>query len=346
MATTRIEHVRLAGLAACVPREIASWERQAETFGRETADKIAATTGIRARRVVAEGVCASDLCERAAEQVLDSLDWPRDSIDALVFVSQTPDYQLPATACVLQTKLGLPNTCAAFDLNLGCSGYAYGLTVAASLIGEHRFRRVLLLVGDTSTTAVAASDQATAGLFGDAGTATALEFDPTAKDIYCQLGTDGSGYDQLIIRAGGARQPTGERREHQLHMDGAEVFAFTLREVPRLVQQTLTAANWKIEEVDRVVMHQANAFLLGHLSKRLKLTADQNIVAVDGYGNTSCASIPLAICDSLAVDLATKPMRLVLAGFGVGWSWGAVALSTTPLPKPVVVEYEPAEALA
>lgn len=344
MAGGRVSQVRMAGLAVAVPETERSWNEQAAVFGAEAAEKTARLTGVLRRRTAPPEVCASDLCLRATEQLLDSLAWSPESIDAVVFVSQTPDYPLPATACTLQSRLGLPTTTAAFDVNLGCSAYPYGLWIAGRMMGPTGFRRVLLLTGDTISRQAAPTDPATAGLFGDAGSATALEFDPLASDMHVLLGTDGSGGPSLSIEGGGARHPfhgsaAPSGTNGYLSMNGADVFAFTLRVVPSMVSKLLAAAGWLLEEVDHVVMHQANEFLLQHLAKRIKIPAEKLVLAIDGYGNTSCASIPLAMADALADELADRPQRLLLAGFGVGWSWGGVALATSPMPRPTIVTY-------
>ncbi|MGI9457460.1 MAG: 3-oxoacyl-ACP synthase III family protein, partial [Aeoliella sp.] len=324
MATAHITGVRIAGVSASVPEQVCSWEDQATVFGRDLAAKISDATGVKHRRVAPPELCASDLCAQAAQRLLDDLGWELDSIDVLIFISQTPDYRLPATACVLQSRLGLSQSCAAFDLSLGCSGYVYGLWVASQMIGPNRCQRVLVLAGDTVSRLTSPDDQSTAGLFGDAGSATALEYDPRAQPMVFQLGTDGEGEDSLRVPAGGARLPIGSPEESYLQMDGADVFAFTLKVVPGLVRRTLDSAGWTVDSLDRIVMHQANTFLLNHLSKRLKAPAEKRVLALDGFGNTSCASIPLAMCNSLSSELTTRPQNLLLVGFGVGWSWGAV----------------------
>lgn len=347
MATNLIRGVRLAGVAAGVPEHVRTLEDDEAVFGAD-ARKIAESTGVRARRVVQGTTCTSDLCHAAGDRLLDDLGWPRDSIDALIFVTQTPDYVLPATACSLHGRLGLARHCAAFDVNLGCSGYVYGLWLAAQLIACGQ-RRVLLLVGDTISRIVAPRDRSTVPLFGDAGTATALERDEagSAGPMVFDLGSDGRGQDHLIVPAGGFRRPRSEqtalrseqaggnvRGDEDLFMDGAEIFTFTLREVPALVRSTLGAAGWSVDDVDAVVMHQANRFMLEHLAKRMKLPPDKVPLALEDYGNTSSASIPLTLIHSLADRLRAAPQRLLLAGFGVGFSWGAVALSCGPLVVP------------
>lgn len=351
MATFVISGVELAGLASAVPENRVGLEDLAEQFGAEEAHRISESIGIRSRPIVPAGQCSSDLCFAAAEKLLDELSWERGSIEAIIFVSQTPDHQLPATACILQHRLGLPSTCLAFDVNLGCSGYVYGLSIASQFISSGSIQRALVLVGDTLSHLVSEQDKSTSPLFGDAGTATALQQQADAPAMTFTLGTDGKGAEHLIIPAGMHRQrPSPEtskqterdggnfRSDEQLFMDGAQVFSFTLAKIPKLVRSTLAAAQWNLDDVDAVVMHQANAFMLTHLAKRLKIPSEKFVLAMGNYGNTSCASIPLAINTALAEPISQKSMRLLLVGFGVGWSWGAMTLSCGPMVVPEVIQ--------
>lgn len=344
--------MRLAGLASAVPENFMTTEDDAHIFGVEDAQKISQAIGVRRRPVVAGNMCASDLCLAAAEPLLESLNWERDSVDVLIFVSQTPDYILPATSCSLHGRLGLSTNCAAFDVNLGCSGYVYGLWLASQLLAGGA-QRVLLLAGDTISRLAAPQDRSVAPLFGDAGTATALEILPksdiessqeNSSEMVFELGTDGRGQKHLIVPAGAARQPLDDESRHRakqhdgnvrsdadLYMNGAEIFTFTLREVPPLVANILQKANLDVQDVDAFVMHQANAFMLKHLAKRMKLPADKVVLALEEFGNTSCASIPLAMTHTLSEQLREKTLKLLLAGFGVGFSWGAATLSCGPL---------------
>lgn len=349
MASTQISSVRLAGVASAVPLDTKTVADVAAVFGAEEAQKISDSIGVRQRRVVKGNVCASDLCEAATRELLAKLAWSPDSIQALIFVSQTPDYLLPATSCSLHGRLGLSKQCAAFDVNLGCSGYVYGLWLAAQLVSSG-LKRVLLLVGDTISRIVSPEDRSAAPLFGDAGTATALEADANAVPWFFELGTDGTGAQHLIVPAGGFRTPRtpgtaqrtpreggNVRSDEDLFMDGAEIFAFTLTEVPKLFKAVLNAANWTIDMPDAFVMHQANQFMLQHLAKRMKLPNDKVVLALENFGNTSSASIPLALTCTLAGRLQSDSVRLVLAGFGVGLSWGAVALTCGPLVAPALI---------
>jgi 3-oxoacyl-[acyl-carrier-protein] synthase-3 len=350
MATAKICGTRVVGVSSAVPQPIRTVAQAFSVFGEAETLKISASTGVRQRHVVPPGVCTSDLCLAAAERLLQDLNWARDSVDGLIFVSQTPDYILPATSCSLHGRLGLSKHCAAFDLNLGCSGYVYGLWIAAQLVQSGAAHRFLLLVGDTISRIVSPQDRSVALLFGDAGTATAIEKDDTAPPLVFSLGTDGGGQGHLMVPAGGFREPHSAatchrtsrddgntRSDEDLYMNGAEIFTFTLREVPPLFKSVLSTAGWSLEDLDAVVMHQANRFMLEYLAKRMRLAPQKVVIALENRGNTSSASIPLAMTDTLADRLRATSLRLVLAGFGVGFSWAAVALTCGPMVMPELV---------
>jgi 3-oxoacyl-[acyl-carrier-protein] synthase-3 len=243
-------------------------------------------------------------------------------------------------------RLELGKHCRAFDVNLGCSGYVYGLWLSSSLIASGGAKRVLLLVGDTISKTVNPADRSSAFLFGDAGTATILEYDEEVEPISFVLGTDGKGFNNLIIPAGGARLPHSEktsvptereegniRSDENLYMNGAEVFLFTLREIPKMVRCVVHDFN----EIDAVIMHQANKFILNYIAKKLKIPAEKIMLSLDKYGNTSSASIPLTISKTLSNELNKETKRLLLTGFGVGFSWGSAVVSCGPMIIPEIV---------
>ena len=360
MATAKIPGVRVAGIASAVPDTRAPVSAATDIFGAEMVQKISMNTGIEYRHLTTPGLCSSDLCYAAAQRLLQELRWSPESIEGLVFVTQTPDFPcIPATSCVLQMRLGLPHSCAAFDVALGCSGYVYGLWLGASLIAGSGLSRVLVLAGDVASLLSSPLDRALSLLFGDAGSATALEKDDAVGPCVFSLGTDGTGWKNLIIPTGlqYSRHPQDEtthirrkaeadnqRSAEDLYMDGAEVFAFTIREVPPLVNRALTAAGWKMEEVDDFVFHQANKFMLTHLAKAMKVPLNKVPFSLREYGNTSSSSIPLTITTQLREEISSRPLRLLLAGFGVGYSWGACAVSCGPLVSPPVILVNRSEA--
>jgi len=350
MRKSSVTGVRLAGLASAVPIEKSPAQEEAEVFGLAETQKIAASTGINGRRLAVQGVCASDLCLEASVTLLESLGWERSSVDALVFVTQSPDYLLPATACSLHGRLGLDPACAAFDVNLGCSGHTYGIWMISHLIASGAVRRALLLTGDTARM-VGREDRSARLLFGDAGTATAFEASPGAPPIHFRVGTDGSGQNELIIPAGGFRLPRAEgtgrptaepdgniRSLDDLYMNGTEIFLFTIARVPSMIRETLKDAAWSIDDVDSFVLHQANQFILKHLAKTMKLPAEKVPFSLGDFGNTSSASIPLTMSVTLGDALRERPQKLVLAGFGVGLSWSSVAIETDRIVAPPLVE--------
>lgn len=351
MSWCTVSDVRIAGLATAVPSYVRTVADEVAAFGEDDAARISQTLGVRARRIAPAHMCTSDLCFAAAVRLLDELAYERESIDGLIFVSQTPDYVLPATGCSLHSRLRLSRSCAAFDINLGCSGYVYAVFLAAMMLAGKGARRVLLLVGDTATKIISPQDQSVALLFGDAASATIVEAAPGAASMTFELGTDGSGAGSLIIPAGGFRNPRSAstcvrsvrdggniRSDEDVAMNGAEIFTFSIGTVPQLVRSVLAHAGWGIDDTGAFVFHQANRFMLEHLAKRLKIPAPKLTLGIGEYGNTSSASIPLAMTTELREPLRQGPMRLVLAGFGVGLSWAAAALTCGPIVMPDLVE--------
>lgn len=344
----RVEGVRIAGISSAVPASVVSCEETGRAFGASAKEilKIAKMTGVERRHVAPPGTCSSDMACIAAERLLLELGWDRGDIQNLVMVTQTPDHTLPSTACILQSRLGLSPDCAAFDVPLGCSGHVYGLWLCASLIASGSVRRALLLTGDTSTWMCSPQDRATAFLFGDAGTATALEASPEAPPMHFVLGTDGGGKDFLIVPAGFRSRITAESIERKpdedgrlrgildLHMDGAEVFRFSMERVPPMVDELLAFCGQSIEQIDAFVPHQANLFMLQQISEQLMLPAGKLALSLHEFGNTSSASIPLTCSYRLAERLRQTSTNMILAGFGVGWSWGAAAVTCGPMVMP------------
>ncbi|MDC7676960.1 ketoacyl-ACP synthase III [Asticcacaulis machinosus] len=354
MTSARLSGIGIKGVRVCVPKDIRRLEDEDLFPEAKDRDRLTGSIGVIERRVAREGVTTSDLCEQAGMNLLAELGWAKDSIDVLIMVTQSPDYVIPATACTLQTRMGIGN-CLAFDINLGCSGYPYGLWTAASLLKtltvEGRPARALVLAGDISTVKLLKDDKATVPLFGDAGSATALEVDDAGGIWHGVFGTDGSGAEHIMVKAGAMRRslvPTDEPqspeeqaalyKESRLHLNGAEVFNFTLRAVPALAKELFETAGITADDVDYVVLHQANAFMLNHLRKKIGLPEEKVPIALGAYGNTSSASIPLAMASHLSEAL-TQPQRLVMMGFGVGWSWGAVRLDMAAIPAPKIDEY-------
>jgi 3-oxoacyl-[acyl-carrier-protein] synthase-3 len=354
MAKCVIRDVAVRGVVCALPGDPIPVEQFGAAFDPQEVEKIKATVGLRQVYRVQAGQTAGDLCTEAANALLNDLGWDRNSVDGLIMVTQTADYVCPATSCVAHGKLGLSVSTFAYDVNLGCSGYVYGLWMASQAIASGTAKRVLLLAGDTSSIGLSPEDKSVAMLFGDAGTATALEFDTSASVMSYVLGTDGTGYENLIIRAGGFRmRPTPEafvrtkgedgsvRSPMDLYMDGLAIFNFTLQRVGPLVRETLALHGWATEQVDGFLFHQANGFMLNTLAKKMKLPANRVPVNIAKYGNTSMSSIPLLLTDDFSERLrGNTPQNLLLAAFGIGYSWAAVATTLYGIETAKVIRAE------
>jgi 3-oxoacyl-[acyl-carrier-protein] synthase III len=301
-----------------VPQYTVTAEDYYSRYGEQEVKRITLGTGIEAMHTAPKGIRASDLCQAAAEKLLDQLNIDRASIDGLVFVSQTPDYRMPATSALLQNRLGLKKSLVAFDINYGCSAYIYALYQAALLISSGGCERVLLCVGDTITQHLDPKDHKVNLVLGDAGSASLVEkgSDSLAFDIH----TDGSGEDALKI----AKDSNGQ--DQFLKMDGGAVMEFALREVKPVVERVTALQQWGSEDVQHVFLHQANAFMINYLRKLLGLAPSKVPVSVKQYGNTGPASIPLTLCDQFSKGDICHLGKSVLSGFGIGLSWGACAL--------------------
>ncbi len=343
MAIFSIPHVKLAGVAATVPRNEVS-NMEFATLPEGERKLFVRTTGIDKRRVAKPGTCTSDLCEHAARELMAAMNWQPSEIQVLVFLTQTPDYITPATATILQAKLGLPKSCMALDVNLGCSGYPYGLSVVAALLRHMPGAKGLLLAGDVSSACLSELDKSTAPIFSDAGSATALVQDDNAAPMHFNLETDGSGYDAIIIPQGGYRNPVSAaslaleeespgivRNKTHLIIKGINVFNFSVVEAPQNIRALLEHLNMEREAVDYYVFHQANMVINESIRKKLALTAEQTPLTLGRFGNTSSATIPITIASELHAIVSQKPCRLLLSGFGVGLSWGAVVVETDGL---------------
>ncbi len=309
------------------------------------------STGIKARRRSTQDITASDLCLHAAEKLIAELRWEKSEIEALVFVSQTPDYILPATSCVLQQRLGLSKECYTLDISLGCSGWVYAISVLAALLQNGTIKKGLLLSGDTVTKICSPEDKSTYPLFGDAGTATALEYDSGANGMQFNFNTDGNGYETIIVRDGGYRSPVGEeslemrdggenirRRGIDLELDGMDVFSFGITKAPKSVKQLCEHFNIDKDSVDIFTFHQANLMMNEMIRKKLKLPEDKVPYCMDEFGNTSCASIPLALVTREREKLQNERLKHIACGFGVGLSWGSVYFETDKIVVPQLIE--------
>lgn len=338
MAIFSVKHINIVGLSAVVPKSIESNVDLNHLSESEKKDLII-TTGIESRRIADSKTTAADLCIRSAQYLLNELGWPPNEIDILIFVSQTPDYTIPGSSMFIQQSLGLPNTCISIDINQGCAGYVYGLSVISSMMSSGGLKKGLLLVGDTITKTIAKNDLSLIPIFSDAGSCTALEFsDSTVSKMLFNLQTDGSGFDKIIVKEGGARTPCVGNNCY-LQMNGQDIFNFGLREVAPNISALLNEFGINKGEIDYFVMHQANLLLNETIRKKLGVEPNQTLYSLKEYGNTSCVSIPVTIAAN-SVKINKRPqMKMLLAGFGVGLSWGSAIIDLNKIKCLEIDEY-------
>jgi len=323
------------------PKTVSTADLAAE-FPEWAVDKIDEKMGIRERHVSAPGECASDLAVAAARRLFDSGACRPDQIDYVLLCTQSPDHFLPSTACLIQDRLGIPSGAGALDFNLGCSGYVYGLGLAQGLISSGQASTVLLITADTLTKFINPGDKSVRSVFGDAAAVTLLSADDSTAPLIGPFiyGTNGRGAPNLMVPAGGMRQPrNGEtavtveddggnvRSRNDLFMDGAEIFTFSLDVVPQTVNSLLAKAGLQASDVDLFVFHQANARILSSLVERLDLPAERVVSAIAQTGNTSAASIPLALSVARDAQQLRRGARVLLAAFGAGATWAATTIT-------------------
>ena len=351
MAELQFHNVGITALAGCIPRNKIVNREYTQYFPQLDVTEIVEKTGIEERRFAPETICASDLCYAAAEQLIADHNIDIRDIDLLIFVSQTADYRMPATSILLQDRLGLKKDVMAFDINLGCSGFVYGLSVVYSLMERSNFKKALLLDGETRSRIYHPKDRKTAFLFGDAGIAALIERNPKFGQSWFSLNSDGSKSGLISMKAGGYRNPTTvetlKERVIDEHgnistddhgtMDGGEVFNFVLREIPSSIKHMYQWSGVSKEKIDFFVFHQANNFMNGYLQKKLKISDDQCPKSLQKFGNTSSVSIPITIVSELK-DQLTGNKKLFLSGFGVGMSWANAIIQTENLKISDIIE--------
>jgi 3-oxoacyl-[acyl-carrier-protein] synthase-3 len=352
MAQFSSSNVSIKGIAACVPKNTES-NNEYTYIDEDERKLLIKTTGIEFRRVVKKGITGSDVCYEAAEKLIKDLNWKKSEIELLVYVSQSKDYFAPSTATILQDRLGLPKSTIAFDSGLGCSGYVYGLSMISAYMNMTKVKKAVLLVGDISTFALTPLDKSTYPLFGDAGTATALEYDEKAFPMNYSLGTDGSGYEAIILPGGCLRSPYDEemykmvevekgitRSKGNVWLKGLDVFTFSVTVVPPSLKELMAYSNETSESIDYFVMHQANLLMNETIRKKLKIAPEKVPYSLRDFGNTSSASIPLTLVTQLANEINTidSPKTFMFSGFGVGLSWASVIFKSSKIHISKLVE--------
>lgn len=334
MAILKFSNIGISALAACVPSRVIDNYKYTEFFPEEDVRKVVDKIGIFERRFVDDKTCASDLCFAAAERLFADNNINREEIDLVVFISQTPDYRMPATSILLQDRLGLPNSTIAFDVNLGCSGFIYGLSIVYSFMAQSGLRKALLLDGETRSKVYSPKDRTSAFIFGDAGVAALIERNEKFGDSQFSLNSDGSRGELIMIPGGGYRNMSSDetlrervvdeygniRSDEQGYMKGGDVFNFVISEIPKDIKRLFAEAQCDITDVDYYIFHQANSFINNYIAKKMKLDRDRMPSTIGKYGNTSSVSVPLTIASELKDKLCGEH-RLMLSAFGVGMAW-------------------------
>jgi 3-oxoacyl-[acyl-carrier-protein] synthase III len=320
-----------------LPEQVLTNEELSEVFGDWTSDKILEKTGIETRHITKKDECVSDIAVKACERLLESGVIKREDIDFIILATQTPDYKLPTTACMIQDRLGIPQSCGAFDINLGCSAFIYGLAISKSLINAGIANNILLITAETYSKHIHPHDKSTRTIFGDAAAVALISLEGHSIGEF-DLGTDGSGKDSLIIPAGGARLPYSDltkiekedngsmRSQENIYMSGTDIFNFTIKVVPQSINNLLKKHSLNMADIDLFVFHQANKFMLDYLRKKVKIPEEKFIIDMKDIGNTVSATIPIALKRAEEKGRLKKGDKVLIIGFGVGLSWGSTII--------------------
>lgn len=319
-----------------LPEKVMTNELLVKDFPEWTVEKVASKIGIAERHIVNEDECASDLAVKAAEKLFSEHAINKTDIDFLLICTQSPDYFLPTTACLVQDRLELPTSIGALDFNLGCSGFVYGLSLAKGLVCSGIAKNVLLITSETYSKHIHPKDKGNRTIFGDAAAATLISTSGFASIENFSLGTDGRGGDNLMVKSGGLRNPERQndlsfdesnnpKSSDHLFMDGSEIFNFTLEAVPLLVEDTLKKNGLQKDEIDLFVFHQANKYMMNFLRKKIKIDEEKFYYYLEKVGNTVSSTIPIALYEAQKEHKLNG--NILLAGFGVGYSWGGVIIS-------------------
>ena len=340
MAQWQIKNVALRGVTGTVPNNPKT-TMDLGLFTQEEADTFDNTVGIKKRYVATDDICASDLCYDAAERLIESLGWEKDSTDVLLFESVCPDYKTPPTSGIMQARLGLPTTTFVMDIPMGCCGCIYAINIAGNLLTNGNVKRALLLVGDTATRMGSPRDKSRVPLFGDCGTALALEYDPAAEEIVIDFNTLGSGYEALMTPHGGFRHPiTPQSFEYEdfgngivrapkdTLINGMDVFAFAISRPPVSIKKVMQQYDLNTDNVDYFLIHQANKLIVDRIVKKLKLPLEKTPYDLQEFGNLGGCSIPMLMTYNLKEELTTRPLTLVCSAFGLGLTWGTMVMRT------------------
>lgn len=327
--------IRIAGMSCAVPDNRVTVESFSSIFGTEIPAKFSAGTGIKAMYKALPEQTASDLATAAAEDLLNKIHINNTDIGLMILVTQSPDYRRPSSASIVQKRLNLPIDCSCMEINLGCSGFIYGLQTAMSLMSASDIKYGLLLMGETASKLVDPHDKSIVMMYGDAGAAVLLERSDDSAEVTTLLRSDGSRYRSIILPAGGFRDMNPsherfmcsdgiERSLYDIYMDGTSVFSFSITDVPKALTDYLEYTGTSVSDYDVFVFHQANEFIIKQIMRKLKLQKEAVPISLDRYGNTGGISVPLTLCDAFGGQSGKK--RVLMAGFGIGLSWGVFSI--------------------
>lgn len=350
MAFGELKNVTIKGISCCLPDNKVLNTDYYEKFGKDLVDKVIRVTGINTRYVAIKEQCASDLAYTAAERLIEKLNWNRDTIKGLIFITQSPDYRKPSTACILQYRLRLSEYCAAFDVNLGCSAFIYGTFFGSLMMSSNDMNRMLVLIGDDGCLYYSPKDHSSILLFGSAGSAIALEYDPEVNNnIKYSLKTDGSRFKSIYIPAGASRNAYTAKKEPYLHddgimrsdyhhfMSGLDIFQFLITKVPKTIKEFLKHYKLDNDMFDYLILHQPNKLIVEKMAKKIGFPLEKTPINLDKYGNCIGSSIPLLIVDKIKTKAENGRLRLLTSGFGVGLSWGVMDLTLERITMPDII---------
>ncbi len=353
MAFLKIENVVIRGISACVPSKVEE-NKDLPFYGPGEAEQVMEATGIERRHVSTPDVAVSDLCIKAAEKLIFELGWEKESIDLVGLATQCPDYLNHPTSFVVHEKLGMPESTMCIDFFHGCPAWVVGLSSIMSMLSSGCIKRAILLDGDIVSRSQRKLDRESRPLFGDCGTATALEYCENCQDTLFNIGTKSEDGLAIADPLGGYRNPytvesLKRKRDQELglyldnentsHMDSMDVFSFAITKVPKAIKKLCTEYNIDIEDIDNLVLHQANKMIIETIAKRLKLPIEKVPMSLKNYGNTTSASIPLTIVAECAEVYRNNKQKTIVCGFGTGLSWGAICFETEKLIIPEVIQY-------
>lgn len=338
MALLKFQNIGIKAISATVPHTVVKTSSLTDYYSKEELDKFIAATGVEERRFADKDVCASDLCEKSALQIFDETDIKREDIDALFFISQSPDYKIPGTSVILQDKLGLSKDTIVYDINMSCSGFIHGLLMAYNFLQQPDINNVMIMVGETLTHMISMQDKGTGKLLGDAGTVAVIGKGEQFGESFFSMNTDGSNIQSVILPAGGARIPSSEdtlkmreyedgsiRSLEQINMVGDDVFSFAISVLPKDIKKLLEYAGKTIDDVDVYAFHQANNFMSNYIAKKAKANPDKILHSIQKYGNTAGTSIPLCLVENR--DRISPNNSVLMNAIGAGFAYGTVLLN-------------------